>query len=223
MNNDEKKLLADFLHQLKAIHGLAKDPEAHSMIEAAVKEQPDAAYLLVQKALLQDQALNAARLQISDLQKEVEALRAPNHPPQGGFLSHNPWAAPATARPVAMSQVASPAPVGAAPPAPSSVPGGFGSFLGSAAATAAGVAGGAFLFQGLGNLFGHHGVGSGFDPTNFDGAGHSGENITINEYYGDAAAPRASDVSNDAGFSGEGDFYDAGFADDAGGDDSLDV
>jgi len=65
---------------------------------------------------------------------------------------------------------------------------GFGSFLGNAAATAAGVAGGAFLFQGLENLFGHQ-AGA------FPGASlpaETVENVTVNNFGanpGDASEP----------------------------------
>ena len=49
-------------------------------------------------------------------------------------------------------------PAGAPPASPEPSHGaGTAGFLGQAAATAAGVAGGAFLFQGLENLFGSHG------------------------------------------------------------------
>jgi hypothetical protein len=72
------------------------------------------------------------------------------------------------------------------------VGGGFSSFLGQAAATAAGVAGGEFLFQGIENMFGHHG-GGGFGGEGFAGGGFGGErfanagpteDVTINNYYG---------------------------------------
>jgi len=65
---------------------------------------------------------------------------------------------------------------------------GFGSFLGSAAATAAGVAAGAFLFQGIENLMGHHDHGGGaFSDTASDEGHQAPENVTINQYYGDDA------------------------------------
>jgi hypothetical protein len=78
--------------------------------------------------------------------------------------------------------------------------GGFSSFLGQAAATAAGVAGGEFLFQGIENMFGHHGGfggggfgGGGVGGPGFGGGGYGGEgfanagpteDVTINNYYG---------------------------------------
>lgn len=79
-----------------------------------------------------------------------------------------------------------------APPAPQPrtglLSGGAGSFLGSAAATAAGVAGGAFLFQGLENLFGQHSGG-------FLGQGAPGEvveNVTVNNYDADDTLPNSA-------------------------------
>lgn len=184
MNSEERRLLTDFLDQMKQAKGFQKDPDAESLIAAAVAQQPDAAYLLVQKALLQEQALNAAKSQIAQLQGQLEQARARSAPPPrsgGGFLGGNdPWAAAAPAAPTRPAPAAPWA--GAAPQAPASG-GGFGSFLGTAAATAAGIAGGAFLFQGLESLLGgHHNSGNGF----LDSAGANpdhAQNITINEYY----------------------------------------
>ena len=190
MNTEEKRLLSDFLDQLKGIRGAQKDEEALGLIQSAAEAQPDALYLLVQKSLLQDQALNGAKAQIAALQRELADARR-NEGAGASFLGNNPWGAP-SARPAPAA-----APQGYAQPA--AVPGGvgaspFGSFLGSAAATAAGVAGGAFLFQGLESLMGHHGGGYGFSDTGYMGHGGA-ENVTINEYYGDSAAPRTTDAS----------------------------
>ena len=81
--------------------------------------------------------------------------------------------------------------------------GGGGGFLRSAAATAAGVAGGALLFQGIESLFGNHYAGG------LAGAGMTpglGETV-INNYYG---SDQNSDFSGgDAG--GAGDYSSAGF------------
>jgi hypothetical protein len=64
-----------------------------------------------------------------------------------------PLSTPATARPPASP------PQAQAAPETGGTSSGWGGFLGSAATTAAGVAGGAFLFQGLEDLFGHRGGG----------------------------------------------------------------
>ena len=96
----------------------------------------------------------------------------------------------------------------------------MGSFLGTAAATAAGIAGGAFLFQGIESLLGHHGGGGSF----LDSAGEGGEhidNLTINEYYGADQYPdqqSADDEFQNADFDAADDGYD-----DLGSDDLMDV
>ncbi len=62
-----------------------------------------------------------------------------------------------------------------------------GGFLRSAAATAAGVAGGALLFQGIESLFGNHYAGGLMSGGMTPGLGES----VVNNYYGsDAGAPR---------------------------------
>jgi uncharacterized protein len=85
--------------------------------------------------------------------------------------------------------------------------GGGGGFLRSAAATAAGVAGGALLFQGIESLFGQHYAGG------LMGAGMTpglGETV-VNNYYGaDPGSDQGSDFSGgDVG--GGGDYASAGF------------
>ena len=49
MTAKESQMLQDFLTQLTQANGIAKDPEADALINAAVSRQPDAAYLLVQR------------------------------------------------------------------------------------------------------------------------------------------------------------------------------
>jgi hypothetical protein len=169
MTPQESQALQNFLDQLKQVRGIQKDPEAEAAIARAVAQQPDAAYLLVQRALLQDQALESAKAQISQLRNELQAGRTSS---SGSFL--NPgvaWGRSAVSPPQPEAQSpllqAAPSPVpmhgSAAPSArPGFLGGGGGSFLGNIAATAAGVAGGAFLFHGIQNLMGQdqHGPGS---------------------------------------------------------------
>ena len=62
--------------------------------------------------------------------------------------------------------------------------------LGTIAATAAGVAGGAFLFQGIGSLLGHHQGAGLLDQTQAHGmAALPAEQTTVNNFYGDSAVP----------------------------------
>ena len=155
MNPSDEKTLQDFLGQLVQARGVTKDPQADALIQRAVAEQPDAAYLLVQRALLVEQALGNAKARIAELERQTTKS-------SGGFLDANTWGNSAQSNP------SSPAPAqsaaqGAAAPARS---GGFlggagGSMLGTIAATAAGVAAGSFLFHGIGNLLDHDGAEAG--------------------------------------------------------------
>lgn len=155
MNPSDEKTLQDFLGQLVQARGVTKDTQADALIQRAVAEQPDAAYLLVQRALLVEQALGNAKARIAELERQTTKG-------SGGFLDANTWGNSAQSNP------SSPAPVqgaaqGVATPARS---GGFlggagGGMLGTIAATAAGVAAGSFLFHGIGNLLDHGGAASG--------------------------------------------------------------
>lgn len=165
MNFQEREQLSQFLQQLALAKGGPKDPEAYALIESTVASQPDATYLLVQRSLLQDQALQAAQAQIASLQAELQRSKAPapaggsfldstawGRNPSSGVYAQSPVAPPASTLPPAYSPAPAPVAVAAAPSrfqAPS--------FLTSMATTAAGVAAGAFLFQGIENLMGHHG------------------------------------------------------------------
>lgn len=170
MTPQESQALQTLLSQLTQIRGVPKDPEADRMIAQAVSQQPDAAYLLVQRAMILEQALDAAKQQISELQRQVQSSRASGN--NSSFLDANAWGHHATTRSVTETSVtgnplpntgswSNREPVQFAPraqPATGFLGGGAGSMLGTLAATAAGVAGGAFLFQGIGNLLGnqHH-------------------------------------------------------------------
>ncbi len=218
MNTQEQQMLDDFLSRLAAVHGVAKDPQIDGLIRQRLAAQPDAQYLLVQRALLLERALENAHQQIEQLQAQMAAA-TPRDPGGASFLNGGlePGFGRAPTAPglVPQQQVQPPyqpqaqsqaqpsgwrerwfggAPA-AAQPAPAPASNGS-SFLGTAAASAAGVAGGMFLFNGLGNLLGsHHGSSS------FFGGGGSPtvtENITQN-FYDDAG--RAS-PHNDQLFSG---------------------
>jgi len=177
MNSYENQALRNFLDQLVEVRGITKDPQAATLIDGAVKLQPDAAYLLVQRSMLLDQALDEAKAQIAELQ----AAQSKGTGGSGGFLnSADAWgnsarsAAPSSAgyrtgehqaRPMTAPAMAA-QPVQAAQPAqaaaaPGFLGGGMGGMLGTMAATAAGVAGGAFLFRGIGNMMNPQGAGAG--------------------------------------------------------------
>jgi uncharacterized protein len=197
MNTQERSILENFLTQLVQVRGVNKDPEADRLIRQAFEQQPDAAYLLVQRALLLSQALDQAKARVAELeQTQVESGRGFLDPGASGWASPGgqpAFGAPTSGRPVGQPpqypSYSPPPPPGYSPYAvpagpPASGMGGMSSFLGQAAATAAGVAGGAFLFEGIENLFGHHGSPFGGSP--FAGptpAPFPTEDVTINNYY----------------------------------------
>jgi uncharacterized protein len=182
MNTEERTALTQFLDQLRQAQGLVKDADADALIRSAVTQQPDASYLLVQRCLLQDRALAALKAQLEQAQHEIQQLQSQiqaARPTAGSsFLNDAAWGA-APARPAA-SLVGGNA--GWPPPAPvAAAPSAAGSFLGTAAAAAAGAVGGAFLFQGIENLLGHHGGSSGL----FGGGNQPTENVTANNFVED--------------------------------------
>lgn len=114
MNNEESRRLQEFLSQLTLIRGVSKDAEADRMIREAAASQPDALYLLVQKALLQNQALLTAQARMQSLQQQLDEARRQSAPSASGdFLSRDPWAAAPPRNPY--SSPSAPAPMGAVP------------------------------------------------------------------------------------------------------------
>ena len=71
MTPDERTLLGNFLRDLDAARGVAKDPEADSAIAQALQANPDAAYVLVQHAIVADQSLHAAQQRIAELEDQL--------------------------------------------------------------------------------------------------------------------------------------------------------
>lgn len=164
MNAQERTLLTDLLNKLqeaaRSSTGLAKDPEADRLIKETLSATPDAAYLLVQRHLLLEMALERAQAQIKALQAAAG----------GSFLGGpaTPDIIPQNAQTNAYGQPIGRAEPASAPAAPAHTSAatarsnfGGGSFLGTAAATATGVLGGALLFQGIEHLMGGPGFGSG--------------------------------------------------------------
>lgn len=141
MTPDERNLLQQFLSDLEANRGAAKDPEADSLINGALRANPDSAYLLVQHAILADQALQAAQQRIEALEQQQAPQASAPIPFLGGSGQPSPY-------PVQGGYPDQPP-----PQSPLSPRSGLGGFLRSAGTMAAGVAGGEFLAQGLSNLF----------------------------------------------------------------------
>jgi hypothetical protein len=169
MTEQEREMLNALLDSLVRTSAGQKDYEADELVRRAVARQPDAAYLLVQRTLLQDVALKTAQSQIAALQQQLHQIQSPSDTRRSGGSFLGGWGQQAPSGSGWGQQA--PSGGGQVPqqgwnvqPASPSVPqpSAFSGFLKSAATTAAGVAGGALLFQGLENLFGgHHGGWSG--------------------------------------------------------------
>jgi hypothetical protein len=197
MTPQERDLLTAFLANLAAADTPVPDPEALSLIRNAVSARPDAAYLLVQQTLMQQAALGQAQARIHTLEQQAQDQQS-RHVPAGNVSSFlgGGWSSPPppppglAAAPGALPREPYGSPPAAAPSAPHGTSG-VGSFLRSAATTAAGVAGGALLFQGIENLLGgHHGGGLFGGQAPIAGAPEIVENNTVvNEYQDGGSDP----------------------------------
>jgi len=205
MTPQERDLITSLLNRLKQAGGQPRDPDAESLIRQAAAEQPDVPYYLVQTVLIQDMALNQAQGRIADLEKQLAEAVAQKQPtsflgeifgkssggtqpsstsvPSSGQTSQPP-PSPSQADPWgrAAAQPGYTQP-GSAQPMVGMAQGGSG-FLRSAATTAAGVAGGALLFEGVQSMFGHESGGI------LGGMGQKpsiSETVTQNNYGSDPA------------------------------------
>jgi uncharacterized protein len=212
MNSQESTLITELFDRIAKNPPQQVDVEAERLIAEKVAANPHATYVLTQSTIILQQAVTAAQSRIAALEKQV--AEASSTQQGGGFLSgvanlfgsSQTPAQPVPARPVAPPPIPQQA-------APATTSGGS-SFLQNAAATAAGVAGGALLFQGIENLMGH---GGGFGGGGFGGGagfmGQSQPTEVINNYYmddqkNDAVAQTDDDTSydladNDNTFGGE--------------------
>ena len=155
MQNQERELITGLFGRLQPFESQPRDGEAEALIKDTIVRQPAAPYLLVQTVLVQEQALKGAQERIAELEAKVSAGAAA--PASAGFLGSAPKIGPWGAQPAAQApQAAPPAPASRSPLQAAVAPqsGGGGSFLRTAMATAAGVAGGALLFEGIRGLMG---------------------------------------------------------------------
>jgi hypothetical protein len=237
MTPDEKHLIAGLFSRLKDAEASAgpKDTEADGFIRESVAAQPSAPYLLVQTVLVQEHALQNAQARIAELEKQVQAAKAA---PSGGgsFLGNmaeklGPWGS--RGQPQAAPQpMPQPMPMPQQPVAPqpgyaayastaAMAPSAGGGFLRSALTTAAGVAGGALLFQGIESLLGHNagafgpGLGASYGGGAWGGGGGGTVvNETVNNYYGNdpsqGSIPADDRQDTDPG---QGGYQDAGYQD----------
>ena len=219
MTPQEREMITILLDRLNKTEGQLRDPEAEKLIREMTAGRPDAPYSLVQTVLIQDLSLHNAQSRITDLETQLtETKRASSAPPSflggpsflGDVFGHSepsigvqtssvPPSGPGTGSPLA----ATPQP-GYAPEQSSaarSTPGaglmGDGGFLRSAATTAAGIAGGALLFEGIQSMFGHHDIaGITGDQVVMPGLG---ESVLNNHYGAEKGAAGGGSTEEDAG------------------------
>lgn len=184
MTPEERQLVTGLFERLRQTDHGDRDQEAQQLIEAGLQAHPGAPYLMTQLLLVQDRALSAAQEQIRRLQQDLASARntAGSGATDGSFLTNTPPRGPWSRGTTSTS------PAAAAPPTPQpqSVAASGGGFLRGALQTAAGVAGGALLFEGISSLFrmGGGGWGHGLMPGSFLGGGGPTlvEETVINDY-----------------------------------------
>jgi hypothetical protein len=176
MTPQEQQLVEDLFDRLAKLESLPRDPAAERLIAQGAQRAPHALYSLMQTALLQEEALKRANARIEELQAELGGGEVPQQR-QGGFLDSmrdalglgEPRGSVPSVREGRPPWPGGPElggdrdPPQQAPHSSQMAPGygrgpAFGtggSFLGSAASTAAGVLGGALMLDGIRSAFGH--------------------------------------------------------------------
>jgi hypothetical protein len=229
MTPDERNLIADLFDRLATLEDSVRDPEAERVIKEGQRQAPNAVYALVQTALVQDEALKAANARI----QQYEGGGPAGAPEQSrGFLDN--MRDSIFGRDEARGSVPRVPQAGAPPPGSRPDPWGRdrdgpsaqqpyqqqpyqqqpyqeppragGSFLGTAAAAAAGVIGGSLLMGGIRSALGGHQAGpfsgafnqlsgaSGGDLSREAGLGDIGGRSTAQQ---DAADDTAADAQDD--------------------------
>lgn len=82
MTPQERQLIDDLFTRLASLENSPRDPEAEKAIIEGLRRAPNAAYVLVQTALVQDEALKRANARIEELEAHVQPQQAPS----GSFL-----------------------------------------------------------------------------------------------------------------------------------------
>jgi uncharacterized protein len=164
MTPQERDLILGLFQRLTPPADGQIDGEARELIDRLGREQPLTLYLLTQTALVQEHALRGAQAHIAELEATLAPAPTAGAAPEpqhrsflAGLFGGGSPAQPAANRPAYPPPPAPlPGPMSAGPAMTAAAPSGP-SFLQSALSTAMGVAGGAFLFQGIERLLGYGG------------------------------------------------------------------
>jgi hypothetical protein len=172
MTPEERNLVTDLFDRLARLEEAPRDREAERLIQDGLRRAPNATYALVQTTLIQDEALKRADARIRELEEQLGAAAEP--PRQGGFLESMRESVFGRREPPRAGSVPTVRPGGEPTGAPMGAPPGYrteappmaqapmmgqagGSFLGTAAATAAGVIGGSLMMDSIRSMMGHRG------------------------------------------------------------------
>jgi len=227
MTPQERQLVAELFDRLSSLESERRDPDAERAIAEGLARAPNAPYALVQTVLVQDEALKRADARIRELEANL-GIEPPRE--SGGFLDNmrdtlfgrrddgrdlgrssvpsvrpgeRPMGVPPGFRTGGQESTGpmGGGPMGGAPMQPQG--GSGGSFLGTAAAAAAGVIGGSLLLNSIRGMFDQpaHAHGA-FDP-GLAGGGRS-------PWGSDASG---SDLSREAGLNDVGSSRSAGHDD----------
>ena len=95
MTLEERDQLQNFLRQLLLSRAIPKDVAAESLIKEACSQHADALYLLVQRALTSELALQAALAKNAELQAKLDPLSKAlkNSPTQPATVAPSLWGA----------------------------------------------------------------------------------------------------------------------------------
>ncbi len=222
MNAQEQQMLQGLVERVNGTSVTDKDPDAEQMIQQTLGRNPDALYVLAQTVLVQGYALKQAQGQIAELRGQLDQARGQGQETKhGSFLGNLLGRLEEPQRAAAPPPAAGPGPYagtgygpGLAYPAGGypipNAPSAGGGFLQSAMQTAAGVAAGAFAFEGIESLMHGFGHGGGFGGEY--GGGRPEE--VINNYYGDSSPREHREGFADAGASElGGDRHESGLQD----------
>ncbi len=178
MTPEERNLVIELFDRLATLEDAQRDPEAERLIRDGLRQAPNAPYALVQTVLVQDEALKRADARIRELEGGTQAETAARDTSFLGGVRESllgrregrgsvPSVRPTEAAPGMSPAWRTDAPAMPAAPAPMAAPGtSGGSFLGTAAAAAAGVIGGSLLLGGIRSMMGHQpGAQAAFDPS----------------------------------------------------------
>lgn len=177
MTPQERQMVDELFGRLAKLEGAPRDPDAAAAIVQGLRKAPNAVYALVQTVLLQDEALKRANSRIQELEGTPsgeqqqsggfldsmrDAIFGQAPPPRGSVPNVPPGGRPVWNSGQTIQQAQSPG-YGQAPfnQPYGQAPMGGGSFLGTAAAAAAGMVGGSLLLGSIRSMMGgsHYGFG----------------------------------------------------------------